>query len=88
MTPSQPFRGLKRLVISATDLISAMALKDPLASPAKVELDTTTISVAVAVAQGNPHCLIETKTITVDEAFSIAKAFTPVTASATRPAMR
>ena len=86
MTPSQPFRGFKRLVISATDLISAMALNELLASPAKAELDATTI--IVAVAQGSPHCLIETKTITVDEAFSIAKAFTPVTASATRPAMR
>ena len=50
-----------------------MALNDLLASPAKAELDATTIS--LAVAQGNPHCLIETKTITVDEACSIGKAF-------------
>ena len=60
-------------MISATDLVSAMALNDLLASPAKAEFDATTIS--VPFAQGNPHCLIETKTITVYVAFSIAKAF-------------
>ena len=67
MTPSQPLRGLKRLVISA------IALNGLLASPASAELDDTTIS--VAVAQGNAHCLIETKTMSVDEALSMAKAF-------------
>ena len=35
--------------------------------------DATTIS--VAVAQGNAHCLIETETMSADEALAIAKAF-------------
>ena len=67
MTSSQPLWGLKRLVISA------VVLNGLLASPASAELDDTTIS--VAVAQGNAHCLIETKTMSVDEALSMAKAF-------------
>ena len=73
MTPSQPLRGLKRLVISATAVLSGTALNALLASPASAELDDTTIS--VAFAQGNAHCLIETKTMSVDEALSNAKAF-------------
>ena len=44
-----------------------------LASPASAELDDTTIS--VAVAQGNAHCLIETKTMSKEEALSMAQAF-------------
>ena len=67
MTPSHPRQGFKRL------LISALALNGLLASPAIAELDDTTIS--VAVAQGNAHCLIETKTMAVDEALAMAKAF-------------
>ena len=67
MTPSHPRQGFKRL------LISALALNGLLASPAIAELDDTTIS--VAVAQGNAHCLIETKTMSVDEALAVAKAF-------------
>ena len=67
MTPSQSLRGLKRLVISA------IALNGLLASPASAELDDTTIS--VAVAQGNAHCLIETKTMSKEEALSMAQAF-------------
>ena len=54
-------------------LISALALNGLLATPASAELDDTTIS--VDVAQGNAHCLIETKTMSVDEALSMAKAF-------------
>ena len=67
MTPSPSLRGLKRLVISA------IALNGLLASPASAELDDTTIS--VAVAQGNAHCLIETKTMSKEEALSMAQAF-------------
>ena len=67
MTPSDLRQGFKRL------LISALALNGLLASPASAELDATTIS--VAVAQGNAHCLIETKTMSVDEALAMAKAF-------------
>ena len=67
MTPSHLRQGFKRL------LISALALNGLLASPASAELDDTTIS--VAVAQGNAHCLIETKTMSVDEALAMAKAF-------------
>ena len=66
MTSSQPLRGLKRLVLSAVAVLSATAVNALLASPASAELDDTTIS--VAVAQGNAHCLIETKTMSVDEA--------------------
>ena len=65
MTPSQPLRGLKRLVISA------IALNGLLASPASAELD----DISVAVAQGNAHCLIETKTMSKEEALSMAQAF-------------
>ena len=67
MTRSDLRQGFKRL------LISALALNGLLASPAIAELDDTTIS--VAVAQGNAHCLIETKSMSVDEALSMAKAF-------------
>ena len=73
MTSSQPLRGLKRLVLSAVAVLSATAVNALLASPASAELDDTTIS--VTVAQGNAHCLIETKTMSVDEALSMAKAF-------------
>ena len=73
MTSPQPLRGLKRLVLSAVAVLSATALNGLLASPAGAELDNTTIS--VTVAQGNAHCLIETKTMSVDEALSMAKAF-------------
>ena len=69
MTPSHPRQGFKRL------LISALALNGLLASPAIAELDDTTIS--VAVAQGNAHCLIETKTMAVDEALAMASATAP-----------
>ena len=54
-------------------MISAVVLNGLLASPAGAELDDSTIS--VTVAQGNAHCLIETKTMSVDEALSMAKAF-------------
>ena len=67
MTPEHPFRGLGRL------LICALPLSGLLASPARAELDDTTIS--VAVAQGNAHCLIETKTMSKEEALSMAQAF-------------
>ena len=73
MTSSQPLRGLKRLVLSAVAVLSATAVNALLASPASAELDDTTIS--VTVAQGNAHCLIETKTMSVDEALSMAKTF-------------
>ena len=53
--------------------MSAVLLNGLLASPASAELDATTIS--VAVAQGNAHCLIETKTMSKEEALSITQAF-------------
>ena len=67
MTPEHSVEGLGRL------LICALPLSGLLASPARAELDATTIS--VTVAQGNAHCLIETETMPVDEALAIAKAF-------------
>ena len=80
MTPSHLRQGFKRL------LISALALNGLLASPASAELDDTTIS--VAVAQGNAHCLIETKTMSVDEALAMAKAFIASDGISERPAMQ
>ena len=67
-------------------LISALALNGLMATPASAELDATTIS--VAVAQGNAHCLIETKTMAVDEPWRWPKPSSPATASATAPAMQ
>ena len=67
MTPEHPLKGLGHL------LICALPLSGLLASPARAELDATTIS--VAVAQGNAHCLIETKTMSKEEALSMAQAF-------------
>ena len=77
MTRSDLRQGFKRL------LISALALNGLLASPASAELDDTTIS--VAVAQGNAHCLIETKTMAVDEALAMAFSYSARDAVTSRP---
>ena len=68
MTTSYPRQGFKRL------LISALALNGLLASPASAGLDAT---ISAAVAQGNAHCLIETKTMSPDEALAMASATAP-----------
>ena len=59
---------------TAAGLLSALSISGLAAGSVRAQQpDATTIS--VAVAQGNAHCLIETKTMSKEEALSMAQAF-------------